>query len=133
MDLTYGLTWMFDFVLSSSVMTALIELVIFGKLILICSRAWSLEIWLISFQVWDDLIGSNKVDLYEMLLKECFGGKLQGYQYRFARASVLLVFLLALGSKSSSLSARVSFVSPGCTIRLVLCCFFLHSLFTLAC
>ena len=84
-----------------------------------------MEIWLISFQVWDDLIGSNKVDLYEMPLKECFRGKPQGYQYRFARASVLLVFLLALGSKSSSLSARVSFESTGCTIRLVLCCFFL--------
>ena len=38
------------------------------------------------------------------------------------RASVLSVPLLALGSKSTSLSAGFSFVSPGCTIRLVFCC-----------
>ena len=80
-------------------------------------------IWLISFQVRDDLIGFTRVDLFKTLLEGCFRGKLlQDDQYRLTRASVILVPLLALGSKSSSLSAGFSFVSLGCTIRLVFCC-----------
>ena len=61
-------------------------------------------IWLISFQVRDDLIESTKVDLFEILLREYFRGKLRDDKQRLTRASVLLVPLLTLGSKSTSLS-----------------------------
>ena len=79
-------------------------------------------IWLISFQVRDDLIRFTKGDLFKTLLGDFFRGKVRDDQLRLTRVSVLLVPLIALGSKSTSLSAGFSFVSPGCTIRLVFCC-----------
>ena len=42
----------------------MIELLVFEQLAVIRWRAWTFEIWLVSFQVWDGLIGSAKVDLY---------------------------------------------------------------------
>ena len=59
-----------------NVKNVIMELVVFGKLLLICWRAWSLGILLISFEMRDDLIGSTKVDLYQILLKDCFRGNL---------------------------------------------------------
>ena len=67
------------------------------------------------------MIGSTKVDLCKIMLKDCFRGKLRDGQQWLTRALVLLVALLALGSISTSLSAKFSFVSPGCTIQLVFC------------
>ena len=69
---------------------------------------------MISFQVQDDLIGSTKVNLYELALKDCFRDKLGEDQSRLARASVLLVPVSALGSRFTSLSAGLLFVTPGC-------------------
>ena len=55
----------------------LIQLIVF-ELVFIYTGAWSLAIWLVSFQVWDDLIGSTKVDLYEILLMDCQRQALRG-------------------------------------------------------
>ena len=62
------------------------------------------------------MIGFTKVHLFENLLKDCLRGKLQDDQERITRALVLPLPLLALGSKSISLGAGFSFVSPGCMI-----------------
>ena len=59
-----------------NVKNLIIELIVYGKLLLICWRTWRLGILLVSFQIWDQLIGSTKVDLYEILLKDCLQGKL---------------------------------------------------------
>ena len=75
-----------------------------------------------SCQVRDDLIGFTKVDLLKTLLEDCFRAKLRGDYERVTRALVLLIPLLTLGSKSTSLKCWFSFVSPGCTIPLVFCC-----------
>ena len=40
------------------------------------SVEFALAIWLVSFQVRDDLMGSTKVYLYEVLLKDCFRVKI---------------------------------------------------------
>ena len=130
MDLTFWLARGFDFVLSlgvttpliAPVMRALIKFLVFWELILVCWKARSLGIRFVSLQVWDNLIGSTKLDLFEILLKDCFRGNLWDHQYRLTRASVLSVPLLTLGSKSTSLSAWFSFVSSGCMIGLVFCC-----------
>ena len=42
--------------------------------------AWGLGIWLVSFQVRNDLIGFTKVDLLKTLLEDCFRGKLRDDQ-----------------------------------------------------
>ena len=47
---------------------------------LICSRAWSLRIQLVFFQVCDGLIWFPKVDSCKTLLRDCFRGKLGGDQ-----------------------------------------------------
>ena len=79
-------------------------------------------IWLVSFQVRDDLIGFTKVDLFKTLLKDYFRGKLRDDQYRLNRALILLVPVLPLGAKSTCLNAGLSFASPDCMIQLVFCC-----------
>ena len=72
----------------------------------------------------DDLIGFTKADLLKSLLEDCFRGKLRDDQKRLTRALVPLVPLLALGSKSTSLSGGFSFVSCFllCSFFLVLAC-----------
>ena len=59
------------------------------------------------FQVRDDLIGSTLVDVSEIQFGGSLGCKLQDNQSRLTRASVLLARLLALASKSTSLSSAV--------------------------
>ena len=64
-------------------------------------------IWSDFLQVPDDLIGSTLVDLCKICLGECLRSKLQDDQYGLTRALVLLVPLLALGAKSTSLNAGI--------------------------
>ena len=52
-------------------------------------------------------VGSTFVDLCEILFGGSLGSKLQDDQQRFTRTSVLLAPLLALGFKSTSLSAGI--------------------------
>lgn len=59
----------------------------------------------------DDLVGCTKVDLYEILLKVCFRGKLRDNQLRLTRACP------TISSLSTGLAARLCFVSPGCAIQ----------------
>ena len=71
------------------------------------------------------MIGSTKVDLFDILLKDYFRGNLPENQKRLART---LAPLLALGSKYTSVSAGFLFVSPGCTYDLFSGVFFLLGL-----
>ena len=57
------------------------------------------------FQVPDDLIGSTLVHLSEIRFGGTLGCKLRDDQLRLTTALVLFAPLLALGSKSTSLSA----------------------------
>ena len=93
-DLTFQLLKGFDLVLYFGVtvpvitpVISILELVVFGELVLICWRAWSLRIWLVSFKF--ETIGFTEVDLYEILSKDSFRGKLRGDQYQLTRALVV--------------------------------------------
>ena len=56
---------------------------------------------------WDPYVSQGLVDLCEIWLGGCLRWKLRDDQYRLTRALVLLVPLLALGFKSTSLSAGI--------------------------
>ena len=107
------------------------QLVDFVNLVLICWTAWSLGIRLVFTEFHEDLIGSTKVNLCKILLKNSLRGKLKDDHHRLTRSSVLFVPQLAVGSKCTSLSARFCFVSPGCRIWLVFCCVFFFLNFSL--
>ena len=99
----------------------LIQLVVF-ELVFICTGAWSLTIWLVSFQVWDNLIWSAKFWFVWDFVKGLFQSKLREDQQILTRALVLSVPFVLLSSKSNSLSAGFSFASPGYTIGLIFFC-----------
>ena len=66
-----------------------------------------MEIWSEYFELLDDMIGCNLVDLFWIWFAGSLWCKLQDDQWRFAMASVLLPPLLGPGSKSTSLSAGI--------------------------
>ena len=66
-----------------------------------------MEIWSDFYQFQEYLIGSTLVDLCEIWLGESLRCRLYDNQQRVTRASVLLAPLLAVGSKSISLSAGI--------------------------
>ena len=112
--LTFCLARGFDWVLSLGVKTPLItpvmgisDLVVLGKFVLICWRAKDFQIWSDFFQVRDILIGSTLVNLCEIWLGSSWRGKLWDNQERLTRTLVLLAPLLALGSKSTSVSSGI--------------------------
>ena len=78
-----------------------------GKFVLICWRAYDLEILFDFFQVRDNLIGSTLVDLCEIQFRGSLKWKLCNDHWRLTNASVLLSSSVSTGSRSTSLSTGI--------------------------